>query len=170
MLRRISGWLALWAIGMVTWLLFVVTLAPEELVAGAIAATFGAVAIAVVHRHDPLRLRLAPVPRWLAGTWRLPWQILVDTVRLAVALWRQIFLGRPVKGRFVTVPFPEDEPEDINATRRVVATTVAALSPNSYLVGIEGGSALVHQLLPGGADAIPASVLKPVPERAGSRS
>jgi multisubunit Na+/H+ antiporter MnhE subunit len=168
MLRRVGGWLALWAASMATWLLFVVTLAPEELVAGAVAAGVSVVAVAVVLRYDPLRLRLAPVPRWLAGSWRLPWQVLVDTVRLAAALWRQVALGQPVRGRFVTVPFPEGEPQDVAAIRQVVATTLAALPPNTYIVEIEGGSALVHQLLPGGANPIPPSLLAPARGRRGA--
>jgi multisubunit Na+/H+ antiporter MnhE subunit len=167
MLRRVGGWLAVWAASMAAWLLFVLTLAPAELVAGAVAAGISSLAVAVVHRFDPVRLAFGPAVRWLAGSWRLPWQIVVETLRLAAALWRQVARGQPVSGRFRTIPFPVGEPEPVAATRRTIATTIASLAPNTYVVGIEDGYALIHQLLPDDADPIPPSLLAPATEDRG---
>jgi hypothetical protein len=167
MLRRVGGWLIVWAVGMGTYLLFVVTLAPEELAVGALAAALATLAIAVVHRHEPIALDWSAAARWLAGTWRLPLRVVVDTVRLTRALWRQFARGEPVRGRFRTVPFPEDEPAATATARRVLVTTVASLAPNAYVVGIEDGRALVHELLPGDADPIPPALLRPGGPRPG---
>lgn len=168
MLRRVGGWLAIWAVSMATWLLFVVTLAPAEVLAGVVAAAISTLAIAVVHRYAPVRLRFAPAVRWLAGSWRLPWRVVVETLRLAAALWRQVARGQRVTGRFRTIPFPEGEPEPVATTRRLIATTIASLAPNTYVVGIEDGYALVHQLLPDDADPIPPSLLAPAGDRGGA--
>jgi len=168
MLRRVGGWLAVWAVSMATWLLFVVTLAPAEMLAGAVAATIATLAIAVVHRYDPVRIRFGLAAHWLAGSWWLPWQVVVQTLRLAAALWRQVTRGQRVTGHFRAIPFPDGEPEPVTATRRLIATTVASLAPNTYVVGIEDGYALIHQLLPDDADPIPPSLLAPARDRRGA--
>jgi hypothetical protein len=160
MLRRVGAWLAVWAVSMATWMLFVVTLAPEEMAAGAVAATAATVAIAVVYRFEPVRVRPGAAARWLARCWRVPWQVLADTVRLAAALWRQVARGEAVRGRFRVLEFPDDPSAALATTRQVLATTVGSLAPNAYVVGFGDGRVLVHQLLPVG-DPIPPPLLAP---------
>jgi len=161
MLRRVGGWVAVWVASLATYLLFVVTTVPEELAAGAVVATVSTFAIAVVHRYEPVPLRPLRGLRWLAGCWRVPFQVVVETGWLAAALWGQAVRGRPIRGGFRTVPFPSGDPPALANTRHVLATTIGSLAPNTYVVGIEGGRALIHQLLPGGGDPIPRALLEP---------
>jgi multisubunit Na+/H+ antiporter MnhE subunit len=162
MLRRVGGWVAVFAVGLATWLLFVLSLDLAEVVAGVLAAATALLAVMVVHRYDPVRLALAPVPRWLLGGWRIPWQVVTDTCRLGAALWRLAAGRQPVRSRFRTVPFTADESEAVGTMRRTIVTVLVSLTPNTYVVGIEGDRALVHQLLPDPADPIPPSLLAPV--------
>jgi len=63
---------------------------------------------------------------------------------------------------FRVLPFPQEGDDAAAAARRALATTVVSLTPNTYVVGVEGneGAVLIHQLVrrPGGE--IPPSMLK----------
>jgi hypothetical protein len=158
--RRGVFWLAWYLPLFGLWILFVGTLALEEIVLGALAAAGAATAADIVRAQDLVRFRLRP--RWLSGVWRLPWQLVTDSGLLAVALWRQLRRPGSVRGVFRVVPFPQEGDDAAAAARRALATAVVSLTPNTYVVGVEGneGAALVHQLVrrPGGE--IPQSMLK----------
>ena len=159
MTRRIKFWIA-WYVPLVgLWLAFVSTLDRDELLLGLLAAALGATAQELVNAQDLVRFRLEP--RWLRDLWRLPGQALRDTWRFTVILWRQLLRGQAVSGSFHTLPYqaaPEDEAR-ANA-RKALITAAVSVTPNAYVVGIEGddGLILVHQLLPAG-DPIPSSML-----------
>ncbi|HEY2957128.1 MAG TPA: hypothetical protein VGM21_02805 [Actinomycetota bacterium] len=149
MTRRIKFWIA-WYVPLVgLWLAFVSTLDRNEVLLGLLAAALGATAQELVNAQDLVRFRLEP--RWLCGLWRLGGLALSDTWRLTVVLWRQLLRGQAVHGSFRTLPYqapPEDEAR-ANA-RKALLTAAVSVTPNTYVVGIEGddGLILVHQLLP----------------------
>lgn len=168
MRKRLLFWIA-WYLPLVgLWLLLVSTLARAELLLGLVAAAVGATAQELVNAQDLVRFRLRA--RWLRDLRLLPGQVLVDSGRLAVVLWRQLVRGEPATGAFRTVPFPATGPvgggdAEENALRALV-TTAVSLSPGTYVVGIEGGEGVmvVHQLPAGPGSLVPPSMAGRVPE------
>jgi multisubunit Na+/H+ antiporter MnhE subunit len=160
LLRRGRFWLAWYLPLFGLWLLFVDTLAAEELILGAIAAAAAATAADVVRAQDLVRFRLRA--RWLRGLAVVPGQVVTDSWVLAVALWRQLRRPGSVRGLFRVLPFPVEDDEAAAAARSALVTAVASVAPNTYVVGVERGegSMLVHQLVrhPGGE--VPSSCLE----------
>jgi multisubunit Na+/H+ antiporter MnhE subunit len=156
---RAMFWIAWYLPLVVLWLAFVDTLASAEVVLGTVAAAVAATVADLVRAQDLVRFRLEW--SWLRDLDRLPWQVLGDAWALAGALWRQL-RGRPVKGVLRTVPYPVERDDARSAARRALVTGTVSLTPNTYVVGIEGdeGFALVHQLVPGPANPIPQSMLE----------
>jgi multisubunit Na+/H+ antiporter MnhE subunit len=152
-------WIAWYVSLVLLWLLFVDTFARSEVVLGLVAAAVAATAADLVRAQDLVRFRLE-LP-WLGGLHRLPWQILGDCRLLAVALWRQL-TGRAVHGAFRALPFPRERDDARSAARRALVTGTVSLTPNTYVVGIEGdeGVMLVHQLVPEAANPVPDSMLE----------
>ena len=159
-LRRARFWLAWYVPLFGLWLLFVDTLAAEELVLGAIAAALAATAADVVRAQDLVRFRMRA--RWLRGLTALPGQVVTDSWLLAVALFRQLLRPGSVRGLFRVLPFPVEGDDTAAAARRALVTGVVSVTPNTYVVGVERGEGfmLVHQLVrrPGGE--VPSSMLE----------
>jgi multisubunit Na+/H+ antiporter MnhE subunit len=156
---RVKFWI-LWYVPLfVLWLAFVSTLATEEVVLGLVAAAIAATAADLVRAQDLVRFRLEW--RWLRDLYRLPWQVLAGSWALALALWRQL-TGRPVMGSFVALPFPADQDAASAAARIALVTGTVSLTPNAFVVGVEGdeGFVLLHQLALGATDPIPRSMLE----------
>jgi multisubunit Na+/H+ antiporter MnhE subunit len=159
MARRVGFWIAWYVPLVVLWLAFVDTFAVAEMALGLIAAAVAATASELVWSQGLVRFRIDP--RWLRGLHRLPWQALRESWLLAVALWRHR-RGRPVQGVFRALPFPTEGDDAYAAGRRALVTGVLSLTPNTYVVGIEGGEGvvLVHQLVPEPGSPIPPSMLE----------
>ena len=86
--------------------------------------------------------------------------VLVAVV-LAVALWRHC-TGHPVRGVFRVVPFPSEADDARSAGRRALVTVLVSATPNTVVVGVEGGEGemLVHQLVPEPGSPVPPSMLE----------
>jgi multisubunit Na+/H+ antiporter MnhE subunit len=151
----------------VLWLAFVDTLDRHELLLGLFAAAVGATAQELVNAQDLVRFRLEP--GWLRDLRLLPRQVVADSWLLAVVLVRQLARG-DAAGAFRTVPFPAPAEasraagmaDDARANaRRALVTAAVSLTPNTYVVGIEGedGTMLVHQLAPTTDAPVPPSML-----------
>lgn len=159
-LRHGRFWL-LWYVPLFgLWILFVDTLAAEELVLGAIGAAVAATAADIVRAQDLVRFRMRA--RWLLALARLPQWTLTDSWLLAVALWRQLRRPGSVRGRFRLLPFPIERDDATSAARRALVTGVISLAPNSYVVGVERdeGCMLVHQLVRTQEEIVPRVVLE----------
>ena len=159
MARRVGFWIAWYVPLVVLWLAFVDTFDPAEVALGLVAAAVAATAAEAVRSQDLVRFGLDP--RWLRDLPRLPWQVVRDCWLLAVALWGH-FTGRPVRGRFLVVPFPGGADDARSAGRRALVTTLVSVAPNTVVVGIEGaeGEMLVHQLVPEPGSPVPPSMLE----------
>ncbi|HZD74885.1 MAG TPA: Na+/H+ antiporter subunit E [Actinomycetota bacterium] len=160
MLRRMRFWLAWYLPLFGLWLLFVDTLAAQELVLGAIAAAAAATAADVVRSQDLVRFRMRA--RWLRGLGVLPAQVMTDSWLLAVALWRQLRRPGSVRGLFRVLPFPVEGDDAAAAARRALVTGVVSLTPNTYVVGVERGEGamLVHQLVRRHGGEVPNGMLE----------
>ena len=154
---RAKFWIAWYLPLVVLWLAFVDTLATGEVVLGLVAAAIAATAAEVVRDQDLVRFRLQV--SWLRDLRLVPWQVLRDCWTLAVALWRHL-TGRPARGVFRALPFPAERDDARSAARRALVTGVVSLTPNTYVVGIEGdeGFVLVHQLVAEPGNPIPPSM------------
>jgi multisubunit Na+/H+ antiporter MnhE subunit len=152
-------WLAWYVALFLLWLAFVDTLATAELVLGLVAAAVAATAAELVRAQDLVRFRLEWA--WLRDLHRLPWQVLAGSWALWAALWRHL-TGRPVTGSFVALPFPVEQDDATSAGRRALVTGTVSLTPNAFVVGIEGdeGFVLLHQLVPEATQPVPPSMLE----------
>jgi multisubunit Na+/H+ antiporter MnhE subunit len=159
MAGRLRFWI-LWYVPLVVlWLLFVDTFAVQELVLGLAAAAVAATAADLVRAQDLVRFRMHR--SWLRDLGQVPGQVLRDSGLLAAALWGHL-RGRPCAGAFRALPFPAEPDDAVSAARRALVTSVVSLTPNTYVVGIEGddGMMLVHQLVPEPGSPVPASLVE----------
>jgi hypothetical protein len=62
---------------------------------------------------------------------------------------------------FRVVPFPSDADDARTAGRRALVTALLSATPNTLVVGVEGGEGemLVHQLVPEPGSPVPPSML-----------
>jgi hypothetical protein len=139
-------WLALFGV----WLLLVPQRSVAEIVAGAVVAALATLLAEAAQDIGLIHLR--PRLHWLRELPRLPISVLRDCGKLAGALERQVFGGRPVVGRFRRVRFESGGDEPHEAARRALETFRVSLPPNSYVVGIdpEANLMLIHELVPTG--------------------
>jgi multisubunit Na+/H+ antiporter MnhE subunit len=156
---RAKYWIAWYLPLVVLWLAFVDTLATAEVVVGLVAAAVAATAAEMVRDQDLVRFRLKV--SWLRDLRLVLWQVLRDSWMLAGVLWRHL-TGRPARGVFRALPFPAERDDARSAARRALVTGVVSLTPNTYVVGVEGddGSVLVHQLVAEPGNPIPPSMLE----------
>jgi multisubunit Na+/H+ antiporter MnhE subunit len=156
---RARYWIAWYLPLVLLWLAFVDTLAVAEVVVGLVAAAVAATAAELVRAQGLVRFRLERA--WLADLRRLPWQVLAGSWALWAALWRHL-TGRPVTGSFVALPFPVERDDATSAGRRALVTAAVSLTPNAFVVGIEGdeGFVLLHQLVPEATHPVPRRMLE----------
>jgi multisubunit Na+/H+ antiporter MnhE subunit len=145
--RLLRVWMTWWALLAAAYLLLADSVAPPELVVGAIAAGVGATGAALVHRER--RVRLHGDPRWLWAAGRPLMELVGDVWPLARVLVARGVLRRPGAGVLVEIPFAatSDGPED--TARRAVTEALGTLGPNTIVVRIdtERGLVVAHQLL-----------------------
>ena len=142
-------WLGWWALCLGLWMLLVFKTELAEVVAGAVAAAFGATAVELV-----LARGYAPFSgsmRWARALLRLPREVTVDTWLLTRALWRQLARREPIQGRFRVVHLPGTSGDDPRSeARRAAVKWLGSVSPNAYVIGVDEGRELVliRQLAP----------------------
>jgi hypothetical protein len=145
---RIRIWLAWFVVLNVVWLGLVVTFNWQEEIAGVIACAFGATAAEAVQEQGLVQARIKL--RWLAGLWRVPYDVVVETWDVFVAMFRQLAGGPRLAGRFYCVYFPHTGDHSEDEARRALYKLEASIAANSYVVGYdeETGSMLLHELVP----------------------
>ena len=119
-----------------------------ELGAGAVVAALAALLTEVALHQADLhpRLRL----RWLAGAYRLPGQVLGDTVLVFRALARQLAHGEDPPSGFRELPVQLGDAGDDAVTRRVLLVGANSLAPNTVVLDVDADREVmvVHQLVP----------------------
>jgi multisubunit Na+/H+ antiporter MnhE subunit len=145
--RSWRPFLIAWLCLAILWLLPSGNAMGAEIAVGILAAAISAAAFTLVGRVLPLDAD--PAIAWVRGLWRLPWRVVVDFVTATVALWDRIVLGRDVRGSFATLPFPAEDAPSRSTARRVIATLVLSLPPNSYVIAFDRREGVViHELVP----------------------
>jgi multisubunit Na+/H+ antiporter MnhE subunit len=145
--RRASSWLAWWVLLMGLWVAVDDNIGLAELGAGAGAAVLAALLaeLALHQAGDRVVIRI----RWLAGAWRLPGQVLGDTVLVFRALARQLMGGQEPPSGFRELPVRAGGQSNEAVTRRVLLVGANSLAPNSFVLGIDRDRdvMVVHQLV-----------------------
>ena len=87
---------------------------------------------------------------WLAPAFRLPGQVLSDTVIVFAALWRLCTRGEQPDSGFREMPARFGDDSDEGVTRRVLLVGANSLAPNTIVLGIDRDRdvMVVHQLVP----------------------
>jgi multisubunit Na+/H+ antiporter MnhE subunit len=146
-MRRAGSWLAWWVLLMGLWVAVDDTIGLAELGAGAGAAALAALLTeAALHQAGT---RISVRLRWLARAYRLPGQVLSDTVLIFGALARQLAHGQPPPSGFRELPVRARGQGSEAATRRVLLVGASSLAPNTVVLDIdqERDVMVVHQLV-----------------------
>ena len=135
-----------WCVQLSLWLLFVSGATLPEVAAGVVGSGI-ATAIAVL-AFRVMRVHFVPRPAWGLALRRVPLQLAVDTLLVCSTLPRAV-VGRPRRGRYMTLPAATGDGEHVAETRRALLTTLLSLPPNTIVVGFDddGNQMLVHQLV-----------------------
>ena len=136
MIRHLVWWVGAWLALFWLWLLLAGDWNRIEVIAAACAATVAATLGEVARSRARVEPRI-PL-RWAAKGWTVPHQILVD---FGIVMWA---LARRRRGELIERPFPTDE----GAGVRAWAAYAANFSPNAFIVDIDDGRTLVHDLVP----------------------
>jgi hypothetical protein len=141
-------WLGWFVALNILWLALISAFDVAETVLGLGASAVAASAATVVRRQRFVTFR--PRARWLIDSWRLPGEIVRDTLVVFGVLWRRLVRGERIQGRFRTEPFRLARDHRRQAARRAVYTIGASIPPNAYVVGIdeEEHTVLLHELAP----------------------
>ena len=129
------------------WLVLVDTATWPEMVVGASAAAITAVFATLVYARRSEHLRLTP--GMLRFAYRPLVLLVVDTVRVAAALVRELAHRQPVEGRLRAVRYRATGDSSDDVGRRILTEWGVSVAANRYAVGIdvERDYLLVHQLV-----------------------
>ena len=147
LIRRASSWLAWWVLLMGLWVAVDDNIGLAELGGGAGAAVLAAVLTETALHQAGTRITVRV--RWLAAAYRLPGQVLGDTVLVFRALGRQLLRGQAPPSGFRELPVRAGGPSSEDVTRRVLLVGAHSLAPNSVVLSIDQdrGVMIVHQLV-----------------------
>lgn len=145
---RVATWFTWWVILMSLWVAVDDSFESDELIAGAAVAAFAALAAEVVSHQAELRFQIRAA--WLLRAFRLPGQVLHQTVMVFAALARTLLTkAPPPRGDFLEVPVRYGDDTPLGVTRRVLLTAARSLAPNGFVLGIdaERDVMIVHELV-----------------------
>jgi hypothetical protein len=146
--RRVAAWLAWWVLLMSLWVAVDDSLESDELLVGAGAAAFAALAAELVTHQAEARFRIRAA--WLVRALELPGQVVHDTFLVFAALAATLFTSTPPPpGRFRELPVRYGDDTPLGVTRRVLLTGARSLAPNEFVLGMdaERDVMVTHQLV-----------------------
>ena len=146
-MKRALLWSASWLCLTAFYVLLVGQIKGAEVAAGLLSGALASAAYTATKSRGNLgfAFRIA----WLAHLRNLPGQVLADTGCVFGALWNLIIHRKPIRGRFLAIPFDFGGQEATSAARRALVTAAASLAPNAYVVAVDEkeGLLLLHQLV-----------------------
>lgn len=153
---RATAWLAGWVFAAALYLLLIDVISLPELIVGAVAAALAATGFELA-REEQTAGGITARLRWLTTLHRPLKNVPMDIAMLSVLAVRQLVRPKAVNGAFRAVPFRSGENEELETGRRAMAESFGSFSPNTIIIGIDGGRELIlaHQLRPrGGRETI----------------
>jgi multisubunit Na+/H+ antiporter MnhE subunit len=147
-MRRAYTWLVWWVLLLGLWVAVDDSIGLAELAAGAAVAALGTLLTMVA--LDQAGTRIVVRLRWLAAVYRLPGQVLGDTVLVFRVLWRRLVHGEQPPSGFRELPVRYGDDSDAGVTRRVLLIGASSLAPNTFVLGLDQDHdvMVVHQLVP----------------------
>ena len=133
---------------MALWVLFTSTVNGSEAIGGVGVSCVVATLAELTRREAAIGFR--PRLRWFLRTWRVPVQIVMDTVVVFRALAQHVSGRKRMRGSLRAVPFRHGRADDQQArARRALAIAGVSVPPNSFALGIDEDrdELLVHQLV-----------------------
>jgi multisubunit Na+/H+ antiporter MnhE subunit len=145
--QRASSWLAWWVLLMGLWVAVDDSIGLAEVGAGAAVAALAALLTEAALNQAGARITVRL--RWLAAAYRLPGQVLGDTVLVFRALARQLIRREPPASGFRELPVRAGGDSGADVTRRVLLIGASSLAPNTVVLGIDTDRdvMIVHQLV-----------------------
>ncbi len=125
------------------WMLFVGTTQRTELAAGLIAAAVTALFVETLRLHGLLGFRRSG--SIVARAWSIPGHVVFDFFLVCWILLRSLARGRRVRGRWVTVEFPQSD-GPAGRFERAFAVALENETANGLVVDFGEGTALLHAL------------------------
>lgn len=145
--ERVGSWLAWSMFLMAFWVVLDYSFSLAELLVGAGVAALSAFLVELVlyQAASEFRIRI----KWLLHTFRLPRQVLRDTVTVLVVLWRRLISGQQPASGFVEIPTAWGEESALGKTRRALLVAATSVAPNTLALGIdpEREVLVAHQLV-----------------------
>lgn len=128
------------------WLLYTAKLVLNEVMAGIPAAILAALASEIVRGEE--HPRFLPNAQMLLPIWRVPLDIVRDSVLISWKLLSAAATLRRPSGTFLAVPFKAGGSDRRSVARRTLAIEFSTMSPNAIIVGIDRRRdvLLFHQL------------------------
>jgi multisubunit Na+/H+ antiporter MnhE subunit len=145
--RRVVSWLVWWVLLMSLWVVLDDSIAFDELLAGAGAAAIAAFGAELASHQAGARFRMRA--EWLGPAFRLPGQLVGDTVIVFAALWRCLSRGEQPHSGFREEPVRSGPQTAEGSTRRVLLVGGRSVAPNTFVLGLdrERDLMVVHHLV-----------------------
>lgn len=145
--RRARSWLVWWAVLMAFWVIIDYSILRAELLAGAAAAALSAFVAELACYQAGVRFHMRA--KWLLPAFRLPGEVVRDTLIVFGALARRLLRGEAPDSGFREVPVRFGDDSHAGVTRRVLLLGGRSLAPNTFVAGIDRdrGAMIVHQLV-----------------------
>jgi hypothetical protein len=171
--RRVITWLTWWVLMMSLWVAVDDSFESDELLVGAGAAAFAALAAELATHQAQVRFRIRAA--WLLRALELPGQVVQHTFLIFAALAATLFTGtqatetratetratetraietratetRAPRGRFREVPVRYGDDSPLGVTRRVLLIAARSLAPNEFVLGLDADRDVMvtHQLV-----------------------
>lgn len=131
----------------VTWLLYTGKLERNELLIGLPAAILAMLASEVVRGEE--HEKFGPNAGMWLPLWRVPTEILRDSLLISWKLLSAASAWRRPAGRFLAIQFEAGGADSRSVARRTLAIGLSTISPNSIIIGIDRRRNLLlfHQLV-----------------------
>ena len=139
------AWLACWAIATTFYLALTAQLGGEEVIAAAIGGLLAAAAYRATRRAGQLCYR--PRIGWIADLPCVLGTVVRDCCTVFAAAGQAALGGRRLLGRLRSIPCPATGNDPQGAAERVALVVRTSLAPNQYVVGLEEGTLIVHELV-----------------------
>lgn len=128
------------------WICFVGSLHFHEMLVGAVVVVLCTSFCWLIFSSEtlPLAVRMRDVLQ----VWRVPWEIVKDTIIVTRVLFADLFAGKPAPSLYRACGFRTSQRDPVLVERSALAVMYATMSPNMIVIGIDPAQSkmLFHQI------------------------